>query len=109
MTQEDFIPHWIMENLDLQAAVACEVSAAVAVEEGVFVLAAVSSARDPSSFDAPGSRVPLASAAPLVVFPTQPSVDGDPPPPYAPVVLIYLQLMKLQCQHCLPVLFKKEH
>lgn len=41
-TQNNFSLHWTVKSLDLLAAVANEVYAAVAAEGGVFVLAAVS-------------------------------------------------------------------
>lgn len=41
-TQKNFTPHQIVESLDLLASVASEVYAAVAAEEGVFVLVVVS-------------------------------------------------------------------
>ena len=95
-----------MESLHLLASVASEVYAAVAAEEGVVVLAAVSWAKDPFSFDAPGSPVQSASAAPVVVSQAQSDVVGDPPLPCALEVLKSLQLMRPLSQCFLPVLFK---
>ena len=95
-----------MESLHLLASVASEVYAAVAAEVGDAVLAAVSLAKDLSSFDAPGSPVQSASAAPVVIAQARLDVVGGPPLPCALEVLKFLQLTRPLPQCFLPILFK---